>query len=142
MENPTGRNWMDPLSPNCFSPVIAKEHPVSSNRKTSKVSKTFEVWNRSKREGQGLAGSEVVPKSGTAVLPSDQGQAGTLNTQASPSSSRPVMLRRSFQTSGLTYQLVLLPVWVALLQVGDELCPALVNGQTGKVAFGPSWSGG
>ncbi len=65
-------------------------------------------------------------------------QAGALPVPASQSSSRPVMVRRSFQTSGLTYQLVLLPVWVALLRADDELRLALVNGQTGKVALGPA----
>jgi hypothetical protein len=37
----------------------------------------------------------------------------------------------------MTYQLVLLPVWVALMQGADRRSLALVNGQTGKVAFGP-----
>jgi hypothetical protein len=44
--------------------------------------------------------------------------------------------RRSFQVSSTTYQLVLLPVWVALLQSQDERSLALVDGQTGKVVLG------
>jgi hypothetical protein len=41
----------------------------------------------------------------------------------------------SSQVIGTTYQLVLLPLWVALLVSGDERHLALVNGQTGKAAF-------
>jgi hypothetical protein len=50
-------------------------------------------------------------------------------------------LHRTFQVSSVTYQLVLLPVWVALLQSEDEHSLALVNGQSGKVAFGPALHG-
>jgi hypothetical protein len=42
-----------------------------------------------------------------------------------------------YQISDSTYQLILLPVWAALLGRKDEPVLALVNGQTGKVAFGP-----
>lgn len=80
-------------------------------------------------------------KADRAILGMARQQAGALATQTSQSSSRPVRVRRSFQTSGLTYQLVLLPVWVALLQADDELRLALVNGQTGKVTLGPALSG-
>jgi hypothetical protein len=44
----------------------------------------------------------------------------------------------AFQVIGTTYQLVLLPVWTALLVCEDDHCLALVNGQTGEVALGPS----
>jgi hypothetical protein len=38
---------------------------------------------------------------------------------------------------GMEYRLVLLPVWVALLtEVDGDQRLALVNGQTGRVAFG------
>ena len=52
-------------------------------------------------------------------------------------SSHPVRAKRAFQVSGMTYQLLLLPVWVVLLRQGDNLSLALVNGQTGRVVFGP-----
>ena len=55
-------------------------------------------------------------------------------------SSEVIHLRRSFQVSNATYQLVLLPVWVALVQHKDKHSLVLVNGQTGKVAFGPRLS--
>lgn len=49
---------------------------------------------------------------------------------------------QGFQIVGTTYQLVLLPVWVGIL-AGEEGKHglALVNGQTGKVAFGPRHDG-
>jgi LSD1 subclass zinc finger protein len=50
-------------------------------------------------------------------------------------------VHRSFQVTSTTYQLVLLPVWVALVQSRDKHSVALVNDQTGKVAFGPSLPG-
>ena len=53
----------------------------------------------------------------------------------SSASSRPVRMKRAFQVSSKTYQLVLLPIWVALLKQGKELRLALVNGQTGRVVF-------
>ena len=43
---------------------------------------------------------------------------------------------RSFQVICTAYQLVLLPVWVALLQSKDGRSLALVNGQTGKTVMG------
>jgi len=46
-------------------------------------------------------------------------------------------LRRSFQVTSATYQLVLLPVWMAILRSRDKRRLGLVNGQTGRVAFGP-----
>jgi DNA-directed RNA polymerase subunit RPC12/RpoP len=44
-------------------------------------------------------------------------------------------LRRMFQVTTVTYQLVLLPVWAALAQRDREQRLVLVNGQTGQVAF-------
>jgi LSD1 subclass zinc finger protein len=78
----------------------------------------------------------VAMKADRAILAMARERAGLMDAPTSRS-SRPVMVRRSFQTSGLTYQLVLVPVWVALLQVDDEIRLALVNGQTGKAALGP-----
>jgi hypothetical protein len=51
-------------------------------------------------------------------------------------------LRQSFQVSSTTYQLVLLPVWVAALRRGEQTSLVLANGQTGKVAFKRRWRGG
>jgi DNA-directed RNA polymerase subunit RPC12/RpoP len=48
----------------------------------------------------------------------------------------PDQLRRMFQVTTVTYQLVLLPVWVGLAQRDSERRLVLVNGQTGKVVFG------
>jgi len=48
----------------------------------------------------------------------------------------PVRVGRSFQVSGVTYQLILLPVWIALLQSEEKRGLAVVNGQTGEVAVG------
>jgi hypothetical protein len=77
-------------------------------------------------------------KADRALLTMARDQAGALSAQSPKSSSRPAMVRRSFQTSGLTYQLMLLPVWVAVVQVNDERSLALVNGQSGKATLGPS----
>ena len=64
-------------------------------------------------------------------------QAGPpVRVMATWDSTLPSNTRRSFQVSCTTYQLVLLPVWVALLQSQDERSLALVNGQTGKVVLG------
>jgi LSD1 subclass zinc finger protein len=79
-------------------------------------------------------------KADRALLTMARDQAGALIAPSGQSSSRPAMVRRSFQTSGLTYQLVLLPVWVAVVQVDDERRLALVNGQTGKATLGPALS--
>lgn len=62
-------------------------------------------------------------------------------TPPSTDSSYPVRLKRSFQVSSMTYQLLLLPVWVALLAQEGQLSLALVNGQTGRVVFGPRLPG-
>ncbi|MBN1661012.1 MAG: hypothetical protein JXA93_21630 [Anaerolineae bacterium] len=43
----------------------------------------------------------------------------------------------AFQVIGVTYQLVLLPVWVAHVGDAGTTCLALVNGQTGRAAMGP-----
>ena len=45
-------------------------------------------------------------------------------------------VHRSYHVTSMTYQLVLLPVYTALRQSDRERRMALVNGQTGKVAFG------
>lgn len=63
---------------------------------------------------------------------------GPLVALESPGYAHP---RRSFQVTSATYQLVLLPVWVALVQYEDKRSLALANGQTGTVAFGPSLPG-
>jgi hypothetical protein len=47
----------------------------------------------------------------------------------------PAQLRRMFQVTTVTYQLVLLPVWAALARRDREQRLVLVNGQTGQVAF-------
>jgi DNA-directed RNA polymerase subunit RPC12/RpoP len=44
-------------------------------------------------------------------------------------------LRHAFQVTSVTYQLVLLPVWVALAQRDKDQRLVLVNGQTGQVTF-------
>jgi hypothetical protein len=44
-------------------------------------------------------------------------------------------IRRWHRVTSATYQLVLLPVWAALLQAKGEQRLALVNGQTGRVAL-------
>jgi hypothetical protein len=44
-------------------------------------------------------------------------------------------LRRTFQVTTVTYQLILLPVWVALALREREYRLVLVNGQTGRVIF-------
>ncbi len=41
----------------------------------------------------------------------------------------------SYQVVGTTYQLILLPVWLARLEGEDGISLALVNGQSGQVAF-------
>jgi hypothetical protein len=44
--------------------------------------------------------------------------------------------RRTFRVSGVTYQLVLLPVWVGLLERDGRWRVGLINGQTGKAVVG------
>lgn len=44
-------------------------------------------------------------------------------------------LRQTFQVTTVTYQLILLPVWVALARREKEQRLVLVNGQTGRVVF-------
>ena len=51
-------------------------------------------------------------------------------------SSDRAQIRHSFQVTSATYQLVLLPVWVALLRSANRYRLGLVNGQSGKVVFG------
>jgi len=47
----------------------------------------------------------------------------------------PHSLLSTFQVSTLTYQLVLLPLWIAPTRYRGERCLVLVNGQTGKVGL-------
>ena len=49
----------------------------------------------------------------------------------------PAQLRRTFQVTSATYQLVLLPIWLALVQREGQQQLALINDQTGKVTFSP-----
>jgi LSD1 subclass zinc finger protein len=51
---------------------------------------------------------------------------------------RPKVVKRflAFQVIGLTYQLVLLPVWLAFMESEDHRRLALLNGQTGTMALG------
>lgn len=44
-------------------------------------------------------------------------------------------IQRRYRVTSATYQLVLLPIWAALLEARGELRVALVNGQSGKVAL-------
>ena len=44
-------------------------------------------------------------------------------------------VHRSYRVTSVTYQLVLLPVWAALAVAQNQVRVALVNGQTGRVAF-------
>lgn len=60
----------------------------------------------------------------------------TVATESRPGPGR----LRTLQVSQVTYQLVLLPVWVALLESEQGRHLALVNGQTGEVVLGPSVS--
>jgi hypothetical protein len=48
----------------------------------------------------------------------------------------------AFQASQTTYQLVLLPAWVARLESEGRRTVALVNGYTGKVALSGAWADG
>jgi DNA-directed RNA polymerase subunit RPC12/RpoP/predicted RNA-binding Zn-ribbon protein involved in translation (DUF1610 family) len=59
-------------------------------------------------------------------------------TSADSASNTPIRLRRSYQVSGTSYQLVLLPVWLAQVRSGDERSLMVVSGQSGKLASGPS----
>ena len=55
--------------------------------------------------------------------------------------SAPTAERRTFQVSQVTYQLVLLPVWMAILESRRGRSLALANGQTGAAALGSLLSG-
>jgi hypothetical protein len=68
-------------------------------------------------------------------VPGPRGTAHPVKVQVSwdGDSSTPSQAARSFQVSGVTYQLILLPVWVAVLRNRKGHSLALVNGQTGKV---------
>jgi DNA-directed RNA polymerase subunit RPC12/RpoP len=46
------------------------------------------------------------------------------------------LLRRTFQVTSTTYQLVLVPIWVSLVQGNGKRRLGLVNGQTGTAALG------
>jgi hypothetical protein len=45
-------------------------------------------------------------------------------------------IHRTYQVTSISYQLVLLPVWIALVERDGQRSMALVNGRSGKVAFG------
>jgi hypothetical protein len=51
-------------------------------------------------------------------------------------------LKRTFQVTSVTYQMVLLPVWLGLARRREETRLVVVNGQTGRVVIsGPLRSG-
>jgi DNA-directed RNA polymerase subunit RPC12/RpoP len=52
-----------------------------------------------------------------------------------PEASQSVKLRRTYQVSGVSYQLLLLPVWLAAWRTAQGGAVAVVNGQDGKVAL-------
>jgi DNA-directed RNA polymerase subunit RPC12/RpoP len=59
-----------------------------------------------------------------------------LTDRVGAESAAPRHLRRSYQVSGVSYQLVLLPVWLARVRSGDRVKLMVVNGQSGRVARG------
>jgi hypothetical protein len=80
----------------------------------------------------------VVEEAYEALIALARRKAGlVLGTQSSDATA----IRRSFQVSSATYQLVLLPVWVALLRSRKRYRLGLVNGQTREVVFGHKLSG-
>ncbi len=56
--------------------------------------------------------------------------------QSSPEAFKSWNTKRSFQVTAVTYQLVLLPVWTAVVGPRGERTVVMVNGQTGEVASG------
>lgn len=78
----------------------------------------------------------------TMLLLSRRRAGAPVKAQKSKDEPIPSETQRTFQVSGVTYQLVLLPVWVALLGSQGESSLALVNGQTGEVVTGLALSGG
>jgi hypothetical protein len=62
-------------------------------------------------------------------LPARAGDPGSANVVSLPA-------RHLCQVTSITYQLALLPVWVALMQCEGERRLAVVNGQTGEAALG------
>jgi hypothetical protein len=74
---------------------------------------------------------EVVEVAYDAMLGLAVRRSGPALVASSPAEA--VQLRRSFQVTSATYQLILLPVWVALAQREERHRLVLVNGQTGKV---------
>ncbi|UCC77610.1 MAG: hypothetical protein JSW37_04405 [Anaerolineales bacterium] len=52
-----------------------------------------------------------------------------------PEASQSVRLWRTYQVSGVSYQLLLLPVWLAAWRTAQGGAVAVVNGQDGKVAL-------
>ena len=83
---------------------------------------------------------EVVAKDAHAMMISRaRARAGPPPEPASPGYVQP---RRTFYVSSSTYQLVLLPVWIGRLAIGNKPSPVIVNGQTGKVALEYAWSRG
>jgi predicted RNA-binding Zn-ribbon protein involved in translation (DUF1610 family) len=65
-----------------------------------------------------------------------------VTTESSSEFGSPTYVRRSFQVASVTYQLTLLPIWVSFTQEGNSYRLVLVNGQTGKVIFGPKVAAG
>jgi hypothetical protein len=56
--------------------------------------------------------------------------------RSSPEAFKSWNTKRSFQVTTVTYQLVLLPVWTAVVGPRGQHTVVLVNGQTGEVASG------
>ena len=57
---------------------------------------------------------------------------------AQPNDAGAVRTRRTYQLSGVSYQLLLLPVWLGRLRSSSSYRPALVNAQSARVALGTS----
>jgi hypothetical protein len=53
---------------------------------------------------------------------------------AHPEAMQSVNLRRTYQVSGVSYQLLLLPVWLARWRTAGGRVLAVVNAQSGKIA--------
>jgi uncharacterized Zn finger protein (UPF0148 family) len=74
----------------------------------------------------------VLPEARKAMLIRALQQTSTPSGQSDPSFGQS---RRTYQVTTIAYQLILLPVWLALAQHEQERRLALVNGQTGHVAL-------
>ena len=75
---------------------------------------------------------EVVEEARDAMLQS----AIRRTRQSSPEAFKSWNTKRSFQVTAVTYQLVLLPVWAAVVGPRGQRVVVMVNGQTGEVAAG------